>query len=228
MYIVFILHLHYVVHEIILLSKGLKFVPYKNISLNNHCESLDKFSTTLKSYAAPFQYDIPKHPLLPYKSWSNCSDHSAWIIKQFIDANKQDLMNATTVPVKQSNLNHKEMEVLHTLAKRRDIIIKSSDKGDKIVVETIENYIKDELAHLENQDIYQHIKSDINPELAKTINKFVDQAYQKGCIDKDTNDFLTQVIEPRTPLIYFLKKLHKNSISVRPIVSNINSPISQL
>ena len=30
-----------------LLSKCLKPVPYKNISLNNHCEILDKFSTTL-------------------------------------------------------------------------------------------------------------------------------------------------------------------------------------
>ena len=121
----------------------------------------------------------------------NCSDHSAWIIEQFIDANKQDLMNETMLPVKQSNLNQKEMEVLHTLAKRRDIVIKSSDKVDKIVVETIENYIKDGLAHLENQDIYHHIKSDINPELSKTINKFVDQAYQKGYTDNNTYDFLT-------------------------------------
>ena len=33
---------------------------------------------------------------------------------------------------------------------------------------------------------------------------------------------------PRTPIIYFLKKLHKNPISVRPIVSNVNSPTCQL
>ena len=72
------------------------------------------------------------------------------------------------------------------------------------------------------------IKSDINPELFKTINKFVDQAYQKGYIDKDIYDFLTEIKEPRTPLIYFLKKLHKNPISVRLIVSNINSPTNQL
>ena len=95
-------------------------------------------------------------------------------------------MNGTMVPVKQSNLNCKEMEVLHTLAERRDTVIKSSDKEDKIVMETIEKYIKDGLAHLENQDIYHRIKSDINPELSKTINKFVDQAYQKGYIDKKT------------------------------------------
>jgi len=36
------------------------------------------------------------------------------------------------------------------------------------------------------------------------------------------------VDKPRTPLIYFLKKLHKNPISVRPIVSNVNSPTCQL
>jgi len=36
------------------------------------------------------------------------------------------------------------------------------------------------------------------------------------------------VDNPRTPIIYFLKKLHKNPISVRPIVSNVNSPTCQL
>ena len=95
-------------------------------------------------------------------------------------------------------------------------------------METIENYIKDGLAHLENQDIYHRIKRDINPGLSKTINKFVDQAYQKGYIDKETYDFLTEVKEPRTPLIYFLKKLHKNPISIRSIVSNINSSTSSV
>ena len=34
--------------------------------------------------------------------------------------------------------------------------------------------------------------------------------------------------EPRTPLIYFLKKLHKQPISVRPIVSHVNSATSNI
>ena len=109
-------------------------------------------------------------------------------------------MNVRTVLVKQNNLNHKEMDVLHTLAKRSDVIIISSDKGNKIAVETIENYIKDGLGHLDNQDIFHRIRSDINPELFKAINKFIDYAYQKGYIDKDKFDFLTEIKEPRTPV----------------------------
>ena len=57
--------------------------------------------------------------------------------------------------------------------------------------------------------------------------------YQEGIIDPLTKDYLTLTIEPppRTQQLYFLKKIHKNPIAVRPIVSGCGGPtenISQL
>ena len=45
---------------------------------------------------------------------------------------------------------------------------------------------------------------------------------------RETYKFLSPPTPSRTPLIYFLKKLHKQPISVRPIVSHINSATSNI
>ena len=57
--------------------------------------------------------------------------------------------------------------------------------------------------------------------------------YQDGIIDPTTKDYLTLKTEPppRTQQLYFLKKIHKDPIAVRPIVSGCAGPterISQL
>ena len=111
---------------------------------------------------------------------------------------------------------------------RTDIIIKKADKGDTIVVETVDNYIKDGLTHLSNTKYYHRIEEDFNPNIENAIKKFLNNAHQRGLIDSDTFKFLSPPSPSRTPLIYFLKKLHKQPISVRPIVSHVNSPTSNI
>ena len=56
-----------------------------------------------------------------------------------------------------------QRQTLNKLTKREDIVIKKSDKGDTIVVETKENYIKDGLDHLSDTNVYHCIEEDINP-----------------------------------------------------------------
>ena len=127
-----------------------------------------------------------------------------------------------------NNLTRRERQILNNLQKRTDIIIKNSDKGDKIVVETKENYIKDGLIHLSDEEVYHRLITDINPEIHQHILKYLDHTLERGLIIQDMYQFLTANKDPRKPIIYFPKKLHKTSISVRPIVSNINSPTCQL
>ena len=103
------------------------------------------------------------------------------------------------------NLTKRERQTLNNLAKRTDTVIKKNDKGDKIVVKQLDNV--------------HRISKDINPDLTISITKFVQQAYQKGYINKDIYNFLIEVKEPHTPSIY---------LAVKPIVSNTNSPTCQL
>jgi len=117
---------------------------------------------------------------------------------------------------------------LNLLEKRTDIVIRKSDKGDKITVETRERYISDGLNHLNNEEVYHRLDKDINHELHESISKFLKHSLNRGIINQDLFNFLNMEEEPRTPLIYFLKKLHKTPIAVRPIVSNIHSPTCNL
>ena len=71
-------------------------------------------------------------------------------------------------------------------------------------------------------------EEDFNPSIKYAIIKFLNNAHHKGLIDTDTFKYLLPPTEPRTPLIYFLKKLHKQPISVRPIVSHVNSATSNI
>ena len=75
---------------------------------------------------------------------------------------------------------------VNQLKKRTDIVIKKADKGDTIVVETIERYTTDGLKHLANQQVYLPIERDINPDSTIAINKFLKDALDKGLINCDT------------------------------------------
>ena len=214
-----------------ILSKGLSFVPTKRINNNKILTDLDNFEQQLINRATPFQYDIPRHPFVPNKtspSTSSIPEQTLTTINQYISNCKEEIINSTRSTNLKDNLNPTQRKVLNELKKRKDIIIKKADKGDTIVVETVENYTKDGLTHLSNSKYYQRLESDLNTTIAETIAKFLNNAHQRGMIDKDLYTYLLPPKPFRTPLIYFLKKLHKTPIAVRPIVSHINSPTSNI
>ena len=213
--------------EAAVLSKGLQFVPDYPVSTNQCHKDLDSFKFKLAKYASPYSYDRPRHPYLPGKQLPQTSEEVSSTINRYIGLTRELIDALSPSKRHRSNLNHQQRQTLNNLTKREDIVIKKSDKGDTIVVETKENYIKDGLDHLSDANIYHRIEEDINPKINDAINKFLKHSLDRGLIDNDIFNFLT-VDQPRTPIIYFLKKLHKNPISVHPIVSNINSPTSRL
>ncbi len=131
------------------------------------------------------------------------------------------------------NLTRQENIALKQLALDKSIIIKSADKGSGIVVEDRTNYIEAGKKHLSDTSIYEIAHNDSTETLGQAINQFVHNINKKGIIDNKTKDFLTFKDDspPRTQQLYFLKKIHKNPISERPIVSGCGGPtekISQL
>ena len=217
--------------ERFILTKGLSFVPSKIYPSQQIIHDLDNFQNQLINRATPFAYDIPRHPLIASKARSTIttiSDHAQDAIDQYIGHCKTSIKQCNRETTKRNNLSTHERKILNSLKKRTDIIIKKADKGDTIVVETTDNYIQDGLAHLSNEKFYHRTPDDINSTIHLAINKFLNNAHHHGLIDKETFQYLTPPINYRTPLIYFLKKLHKDPISVRPIVSHVNSPTSNI
>ena len=210
---------------------GLKFIP----SRRNNPDSLERAtaaferSNRLKHYFRNWTYQTP-HPFRQKSSWM--PPRASTQIEQYLVRIKQGINNLEPVAFFH-NLRRQEAQTLKSLSEDHTLVIKQADKGSGIVIEDTRKYIEDGLDHLADQTIYRKIDRDPTESLAKEINNFVKYMYNRGIVDNITKDYLTfqPGSMPRTQQLYFLKKIHKNPISVRPIVSGCGGPterISQL
>ena len=167
-----------------------------------------------------YNYQIPKHPYLPF------SDQHATVpptitnnvIQEYITETEKLLLqsqNNSHIIHTKDNLTRSQRTTLNKLQKRTDIVIKKSDKGDKITVETKEHYIQDGLKHLSGPKIYHRVREDMNPDIYNTIKKFLDHSLDRGVINEDIHNFLSKH-NPRTPIIYFVKKTSQKSYNCSP------------
>ena len=213
------------------LTKGLSFVPSRKINKVALKESVSRFerSNRLKYF---FRNSPPQepHPFKPKSTWQ--PPKASQEIEAYLCRIKTDI-NQLPPQKFYPNLSKLEHIALRELAQDPTLVIKSADKGSGIVVEDTRNYIKDGLEHLADKTIYNEIDSDPTIPLAEGINQYITQIYKKGIIDATTKEYLyfKENNMPRTQQLYFLKKIHKNPIAVRPIVSGCGGPtekVSQL
>ncbi|XP_065896286.1 uncharacterized protein [Dysidea avara] len=206
------------------LQKGFKYIPYSTYTPKHLELDTSSLKANLTKRCVPYRYDIPKGGLM--KTVSDVSKVTTPVsnaIDQFVNEVRVSCNIGTTQSGK-DNINRRDRNILNKLCNRKDIRISKSDKGDTVVVETMECYTRDGLKHLSDQDIYHRIDKDLTSELHVKIKTFVNHCFSRGLINHEVYSFLTQDDKPRTPFIYFLKKLHKTPLAVRPIVSNIHSP----
>jgi len=90
------------------------------------------------------------------------------------------------------------------------------------------DYIQEGLEHLSDTRIYKKLDKDYSLAIAKHIKDILNQ-YRKGGI---LSEWMTKLHRPpNSPTagrLYFLTKTHKNSMSIRPIVSTTNSATANL
>ena len=122
------------------------------------------------------------------------------------------------------NLSKKEVKTLQELGKNKNTVIKKADKGSCIVVQDRSTYVSDGKAHLADTSTYKPLDSDPTPSIAKAIGEVVDSMKEAGYIDTHTHAYLHPTNKVRMQCMYFLKKLHKKTHGIRPIVSGCSGP----
>lgn len=150
-------------------------------------------------------------------------------VEKYLTDLPQKLTNLQAVE-RHPNLSRSEWRALDGLKKDRSIVIKKADKGSCIVIEDRDSYITEGEKHLADEDTYKQIDSDPTQKIAASINSLISQAHNKGYLSSDMRDYLTHQ-DPskiRTQQIYFLKKIHKNPPTVRPIVSGVEGPTEKI
>ena len=210
------------------LSKGLSFVPTVSSKTEATKQSFERFqrSNRLKFF---FRDSGPQqvHPFRKKSTWDPppASPHIEAYLRR-IEA------GVCTMPKRhyQYNLTRIERTALNSLSKNQDLIIKKADKGSGIVVEDRLGYIRDGEQHLADSCIYEKINLDPTESLTEAVDQLVRQLHGKGVIDTVTKDYLSfgTARVPRTQQLYFLKKIHKNPVAVRPIVSGCDGPTERV
>ena len=131
---------------------------------------------------------------------------------------------------KKDNLIRKERIALRDLIKNPHIVINKADKGSTIVVEDRSEYIANAMLHLNDPTVYKPLDEDISPTLKESIMNKLKLLRNNGLLKQTWFEYCKPPKQTRTSRLYFLKKIHKNPMGIRPIVSSCNSitePISQ-
>ncbi len=209
------------------LIKGLTFVPSKANDENSLKVSICRFSRMNR--IKYFFRDQPENVAHPFRNKSTWMPPQAnQDIEDYLERITTQITTAPKNPIHQ-NLSKSEILALKQLSKDSQLVIKNADKGSGIVVEDRENYIKDGLEHLSDRSIYKEISHDPTLPLTKAINSYILHMKNKGIVSNTTYNYLKfKDNQSRTQQLYFLKKIHKNPISVRPIVSGCGGPTEKI
>ena len=172
-----------------------------NDSTNPQDEFIKSHKT--KSKWTPPLCDIPQH------------------IKEFTDELAEQLRKEPSSKTKRSqNLTHRQKIAWKRLSKRKDIIIKPSDKGSGICIMTSEQYKQEVMRQLNNGAHYTKITSDESPRIAQQIQRTISKYINKGLIKEQVAEL---IIPPdyRPARFYCLMKIHKDIDKPpgRPIMS---------
>ena len=120
------------------------------------------------------------------------------------------------------NLSRDEQKALNELKQNNDINLKKGDKGSTTVVMNKTDKIKEGENLLDDEQSYRRLTE---PMVKGTHNKVLHlitltDLHRENHIDDMTKKWLPQTPNPpRIPEFYTLTKIHKPTITVRPIIS---------
>ena len=107
------------------------------------------------------------------------------------------------------------------LARRRNIIIITAQKGGAVVILETENYIKEANRHLSDKNIYNTLQTDPTLQHNKIVNDTLDRFKNENLLSKKTAEGL-KVINPKTPKFCITPKIHKENNPGRPAINSVN------
>ena len=135
---------------------------------------------------------------------------------------KKEIHDIQVVPPK-LNCPQRLRNALISLKEDPEIVIAKADKGDTVVVLDSAHYYSLAARHLADTKTYELLETDPSEEIVRRYHQ-----YLKRCVgDKIMDDYqhrrLTVPDNYKMSTIYFLPKIHKNPLKLRPIVASSNS-----
>ena len=105
----------------------------------------------------------------------------------------------------------------------KHLIVTKSDKGNKTVILTKDDYLNISRTLLNDTKFYAKLDNNPTDLIEKKHNDCMKYFQQKNVLTSNEAKSLKHY-NSTTPLYYGLPKIHKENIPLRPIISCINSP----
>ena len=121
------------------------------------------------------------------------------------------------------NLSNEENKALTSLLNDKSIIISKADKGNAIVILNKKDYINKVNELLNDKNVFKKISSNLTEKREQSLIEFLLQLKRNKIIDDKVYKEMRPMTCSRTPEAYFLIKVHKKNLPVRPIISSYNS-----
>ena len=219
--------------EISVLSKGLSFCPKPpRIESFQLRQDLARFIRRLRLKEYFFCEDDNDNEYSPFRKRSHWTPppNRNMALETYIKALMKDFekeLHQRPKKFYRDNLTKDEREALFSLKTRTDIVIKRADKGSATVVMSRENYVREVMRQLDNEQHYLKLSEDPTDRFAEEIKMTLEEMVSNGGLDKETMKCLLPE-EIRTSRFYILPKIHKPGNPGRPIVSSCGAPTEQI
>jgi Reverse transcriptase (RNA-dependent DNA polymerase) len=232
-----------------ILNKGLQYIPTRDNSDKELCKNME-FERMRRNIRLILQFGMGEkddtNSSFKFPS-SYMPDPSTKFrhVERFLNEFQSDISSQITkltrhqIVSHENNLTMEEHIALESLAERRDIIIKPSDKGSMIVIMDREKYIAEGMRQLSMTQYYAPLQNSIQGETHALVRNLVFDMLYSRAIDKKLARYLLppptmDLLKPH--MFYLLPKPNKpmdswpnpNMPPGRPIVTNVKTEVTHL
>ena len=208
--------------QIKLISHGLKFIPVNKLNENRIRRQLlqdfETFARRMRLKYMFYRHNRNVHPFYVKSNWNPPVQKSV-ALENYLEEVKLQLTEIQITKPKQ-NLSRDEQKALNELKQNSDINLKKADKGSTTVFMNKTDKIKEGENLLNDEQSYKRLTE---PMVKGTHNKvlhLIADLHRENHIDDMTKKWLWQAPNPpRIQEFCTLTKIHKPTITARPIIS---------
>lgn len=214
-----------------LISRGLKFIPVNTFNKNKIRRQLlqdfKHFARRMRLKYMFYGQNKRVHPFYVKSNWIPPVQQSV-ALESFLEEVKLQLAEMEIVKPKQ-NLSRKERKALNELKQNTEIKLKKADKGSTTVVMDKNDKIQEGQIQIDDQNNYRPLIEPMVKETHNKVSRLITELYHGNHIDDMTKKWLSQTPNPpRIPEFYTLTKIHKPTITGRPIISGCDGPTERI
>ena len=126
------------------------------------------------------------------------------------------------------NLPGRLRTALRSLRSNPALVVTKADKGDAVVLLGVTRYTELAWRDLSNDRTYTLLSEDPTQSITRDFNRYLKHSLTDRAINAGVFDCLKIPEDADTQVIYFLPKIHKDPLRVRPIVSSSGGPTSRV